>query len=227
MQLKPTTSLFLTMHPRVAELLEVKFDAQKSAEWLRLRGTMLTASDVATVIGLNPYERNSQSLLLKKCFKSKNAFKGNEYTLHGEKYESEARDLYCERAYDMGLSQHKNPKAFDLGLVQHPAIPWLGGSADGITEDGILLEIKCPPKREIKKDVPKHYVPQVQLLMEILDLEMCHFIQYKPAQVFGKEEFVVTEIKRDRGWFEKYLPIMKSFWDQVEQKRLYGLCDII
>lgn len=206
------------MHPRVSELLKLKFDAQKSEEWLRLRGTMLTASDIATVIGDNPYERTSQSLLLKKCFKSKNAFSGNEYTLHGEKYESEARDLYCELTGE---------KAHDLGLVQHQTIPWLGGSPDGITESGILLEIKCPPKREIKAQVPKHYVPQVQLLMEILDLETCDFIQYKPEEVFGKREFQITRITRDRAWFIEKLPILKKFWDDVLYRRENGLCDIV
>jgi hypothetical protein len=205
------------MHPRVSELIKLRYDAQKSEEWLRLRGKMLTASDVATALGDNPYE-SRQSLILKKCFKAKNGFNGNDATRHGEKYENEAREIYCSRTGE---------KAHDLGLVQHQTIDWLGGSADGITENGILLEIKCPMKRAIKDEVPKYYLPQIQILLEVLDMEVCDFIQYKPAEVFEIEEFVVTRVQRDREWFKTKYPILKNFWDEVIYRRSNGLCDII
>jgi len=41
------------MHPNVKALLEIEFAAQKSEEWLALRGNMLTASDAATALGVN------------------------------------------------------------------------------------------------------------------------------------------------------------------------------
>jgi len=54
------------MHPRTRELLDQAYAEQRSDEWLALRGTMLTASDLASAIGDNPYEKPSD-LLLKKC----------------------------------------------------------------------------------------------------------------------------------------------------------------
>ena len=45
------------MNPIVQELISKEYDAQRSEEWLKLRGKMLTASDLATAIGLNPYEK--------------------------------------------------------------------------------------------------------------------------------------------------------------------------
>ena len=39
------------MHPNVKAALEREYAAQKSEEWLALRGKMLTASDAATAIG--------------------------------------------------------------------------------------------------------------------------------------------------------------------------------
>jgi len=39
------------MHPNVKKWIEKEFAAQKSEEWLALRGKMLTASDAATAIG--------------------------------------------------------------------------------------------------------------------------------------------------------------------------------
>ena len=79
--------------------------------------------------------------------------------------------------------------------------------------------------REITPDVPEHYMPQLQLCMEILDLETCDFIQYKPADFNWPkpEEFVVVEVKRDRGWFATNLPIMRAFWDKVLYHREHGI----
>jgi hypothetical protein len=72
-------------------------------------------------------------------------------------------------------------------------------------------------------------MPQIQLLLEILNLEEAVFIQYKPAEIAwpGPEEFVVTEVKRDREWFKEQLPRMKEFWDKVLWHRENGCDDIM
>jgi predicted phage-related endonuclease len=54
------------MHPNVKALIEREYAAQKSEEWLALRGNMLTASDAATAIGKNKYE-TPEGLLLKNA----------------------------------------------------------------------------------------------------------------------------------------------------------------
>lgn len=199
------------MHPRVAELLKQAYAEQRSDEWLALRGTMLTASDLASAIGDNPYEKPSD-LLLKKCGAVK--WGGNAATAHGTLLEPIARDLYDARY---------TRKSHEIGLVQHPEHKWLGGSPDGVTEDGRLIEIKCPLTRKITPAVPKYYLPQIQLLLEVLDLEVCDFIQYRPGP---PEEFEVTEVVRDRMWFARILPIAKAFWDQVLLRRQIGLCEV-
>jgi len=65
-RLKRVTLLMNNMHPNVKAALEREYAAQKSEEWLALRGKMLTASDAATAIGKNKYETPA-GLLLKKC----------------------------------------------------------------------------------------------------------------------------------------------------------------
>ena len=120
---------------------------------------MLTASDAATAIGCNPYE-TPDGLYVKKVGGRK--FSGNAATERGTVLEPIARDIYDERY---------NKKSHEIGLVQHPEHPWLGGSADGITECGRLIEIKCPLTRKIEDKVPKHYIAQLQLNMEILNLD--------------------------------------------------------
>lgn len=177
---------------------------------------MLTASDAATAIGCNPYE-TPEGLFVKKVGGRK--FGGNAATERGTLLEPIARDLYDARY---------NTKSHEIGLVQHSKHPWLGGSPDGITECGKLIEIKCPLTRKIEDKVPKHYVAQIQLLMEILDLDECDFIQYRPAEGEAPEEFMVTNVKRDREWFEMYLPVMKTFWDRVLEGRRSGFtCEVL
>lgn len=181
---------------------------------------MLTASDAATAIGCNPYE-TPEGLYVKKVGGRK--FGGNAATERGTLLEPIARDMYDARY---------NTKSHEIGLVQHSKHPWLGGSPDGVTECGKLIEIKCPLTRKIEDKVPKHYVAQIQLLMEILELEECDFIQYRPGDTSSvpptAEEFVVTNVKRDRAWFEMYLPVMKEFWDRVVLGRKVGfMCEVI
>ena len=205
------------MHPVVKELIAREYDEQRSEEWLRLRGKMLTASDAATAIGVNPYEK-PVDLILKKCGYKK--FNGNMATIHGNKWEDVARDIYCEKY---------NEVAHEIGLYPHPTIDWLGGSPDGVTESGKLIEIKCPLSRKITPEVPVYYMPQLQLLMEILNLEEAVFIQYKPAEIAwpGPEEFVLTEVKRDREWFKEQLPVMDALWKRVIWHRANGCDDIM
>lgn len=181
---------------------------------------MITASDAASAIGESRYE-SEDAFVKKKVLRTKWA--GNAATAHGTLLEPFVRDLY---------DQKFNRKSHEIGLVQHREYPWLGASPDGVTEDGILVEIKCPMSRKIEPNVPKHYLPQVQLQLEITDLEECDFVQYKPAISEGDvvtrpEEFVVVRVRRDREWFARALPVLERVWQRVLKGRAEGLCEIL
>jgi putative phage-type endonuclease len=204
-----------TMHPQIAKLIELDADSpeQRTDGWYKLRRDCLTASAVASALGQNPYE-SANALIKVKC--GQGEFKGNAATEHGNKYEDEARMLY-EELY--------GEKTHELGLLPHPTIDFLAGSPDGVTESGRLIEIKCPLRRDIGEgDVPGHYMPQLQLLMEIMDLEVCDFIQYKPECITwpAPREFTVVTVERERDWFEHNLPIMRDFWTKVLWHREHG-----
>jgi len=202
------------MHPQVAKLISYEYAAQRSEEWLELRKNVLTASDVPSAIGDNPYQKPFE-LMLKKCGKGE-PFTGNMFTEHGNKYEDEARIIYEERYGE---------KVHEIGLYIHPTIKWLGGSPDGITESGKLVEIKCPYRRKITGEVPIHYMGQIQMCMEILDLESCDFIEYRPEEITWPKpaEFSMVHVKRDREWFKEKLPIMEEFWNKVLWHREHGI----
>jgi putative phage-type endonuclease len=168
---------------------------------------MLTASDIATALGINPYESPDDLIYMMCGFRRKQT---TECTDYGTRLEPEARDKYCELTGE---------SVFEIGLVPHPKFPWLGGSPDGITDSGKLIEIKCPPKREITPTVPKYYIPQVQLLMEILDLEECDFVQYRPASEGRPQVLTISKVLRDREWFAESVPVLERFWNRVIERR--------
>ena len=201
---------------RARELLAAEYAEQRSQEWLDLRDEMITASDIASAIGDNRYE-SVDAFIKKKVLKTKWA--GNAATAHGTLLEPMVRDLYDART---------GRKSHEIGLVRHREHHWLGASPDGVTEDGLLIEIKCPLTRKIEPKVPKHYLPQVQLQLEITDLEECDFVQYRPASSEGAEpEFVVVRVVRDRSWFENNLPAMRAAWERILKGRAQGLCEIV
>ncbi len=60
--------------------------------------------------------------------------------------------------------------------------------------------------------------------MEVLDLDICHFVQYRPHQSdFDPMQLEVTIVERDRMWFEENLPLMQKFISDLESfKRDYN-----
>lgn len=196
------------MHENTQRILNTTSVEQRTDEWYAIRNNLLTASDVPAAIGQNKY-KSRNTLLKEKCGLTKK-FYGNKATQHGQKYESVALKLY---------EQNYNDKCHETGLYVHPIHEWLGCSPDGISESGMLIEIKCPLYRNIQHEVPIHYYGQIQTQLECLDVDKCIFIQYKPETEYNDEIIDVIYVDRDREWFEEHLPTMKAFWQDVLHKR--------
>jgi putative phage-type endonuclease len=210
------------MNPVISELSKLPQHAQRSAEWFEQRKDKLTSSDAATALGINPYQKREE-LLLKKCGLDLKPFVGNIATRHGQKYEDEAIEKYCrimgKKNYNFGLLCHKD-------IHNNDDYYWLAGSPDGIAQDyydpnkePILLEVKCPYKRKIKiGEIPKYYLPQVQLNLFICNIQSADFIEYSPPNTIN-----IVRVKRDSSWLEPNLKILESFWKEVEHYREVGI----
>ena len=204
----------------INKLLAIPQYEQRSDEWFKQRENKLTSSDAATVIGINPYQK-SHEVLFKKCGHDLKPFIGNVATRHGQKYEDEAIDKYCELTnrvnYNFGLIAHED-------VYKNKDYYWLAGSPDGIALDRdsefsepILLEVKCPYRRKIVMgEIPKYYVPQVQLNMFICDLKLADFIEYCPTTGVLN----VVRLERDEYWLSENIPILEEFWKDVEYYRI-------
>ena len=197
------------MHPRVFRLLGRPQYVQRSSEWYEVRKLLMTASDAAGALGIPAWkgQRNVREALLAQ--KVSGTFTGNHMTRHGQKYEDDVRDRFSSI---LGVTCH------DVGLLVHEKLEWLGASPDGVTSTGALIEIKCPYKRHpIPGEPPHHYIPQMQVQMEVADLDYCYFIQWMPSWLSstGEEIFTIDVVERDRQWFADNVDELYRFWGDL------------
>lgn len=96
-----------------------------------------------------------------------------------------------------------------VGLVVHPAEPWLGASCDGLVGADGLIEVKCPAK--FRDEPPAYHLAQMQGQLEIAGRAWCDYAQ------FCDGELRVIRVERDRAWWEWALPQLREFWSYVER----------
>lgn len=167
---------------QVKKLAQIPQPVQKSEEWLEKRQGMITASDWAAAIGEQKYpERSRNQLICTKCGE-KPYFppQAKEAMAHGVKYEPVANMIYEGR---------NRVRVNEFGLLPHSKYDFLGASPDGITDDGVMLEIKCPANREIDGIPPHYYWVQVQGQLEICELDRCDFLECKIEEYDDEEEY--------------------------------------
>lgn len=169
----------------------IKQPAQRSPEWYEMRENMLTASNIAPILGECPYG-SARKVLLDKAGINKQVFTGNFSTNWGIKYEPVACKLYELRnkvtVHPFGLLAHYSNFQPQDDFTQ--PITFIGASPDGIRDDGIMLEIKCPTSREITGVPPQNYWVQMQIQMECCNLDLCHFLECKFSEYAEEEDFL-------------------------------------
>jgi putative phage-type endonuclease len=206
---------------KVRNLLKKPQYAQKTPEWFAQRKTRMTASEVANCLTYSevacseymrqfphvPLKLNGKSLnsyqtfedhVMQKC--GNTPFKDNVSTLHGKKLEDVACALYT-RLVDKNVHE--------FGLINHSTLKWLAASPDGITDDGVMLEIKCPNKRKIKdNEVPLMYWIQMQIQMEVCNLDTCDYLECEIEEC-SLDDFLHYDIEH-KGIIGKYTSYNES-----------------
>lgn len=185
---------------------------QGTVDWLKERLGKFTSSTIAPIVkgsgefSLKAYGEianvASERMLDDKVLNDEENFKdwmylqnnGSKCTSYGTNMESLARTLY--------IMQTGN-KVVECGLVDHPSVPFLSGSPDGLVLTGKsknndnlevegIIEIKCPASAEwmtrlrwcqnsddVKKAKEEYYW-QCQNNMNVTGAKWCDFIVYTP-----------------------------------------------
>ena len=176
------------MQDKTDYLLTLDQPEQLSDAWFAIRKKMLTASDIGSILGLNKY--SSANAIIKKKLGVGAVFKGNAMTFHGQRYE----DIAC-KAWENRYSKTVR----EYGLIQHRELEILGASPDGISTDGIMLEIKVPSQRKINGIIPTYYYSQMQAQLQVCDLDRCDFFEcnideYRNEEDYDDDMFIIEDI---------------------------------
>jgi putative phage-type endonuclease len=183
-QLKQLIGDMIEKQQRVTRLLDLPRIEQKSEEWYRVRENLITASDFAQALGHGKF--GNQNDIIKKKVKpvdESGSSRMNPFFKWGNMFEPLACKIYS--------LLHHNIIVHEFGLIQHETRKYFGASPDGITEYGVMLEIKCPYKRKIEVggDVPKQYYYQIQGQLEVCGLSDCDYFECQFNLFKSREEF--------------------------------------
>lgn len=153
---------------QLGSLLTLPQVEQRSSAWYNMRTGMITASDFAQALGSGKFGTVKQFYMKKSGYEEDKFDAAAPALRWGVMFEPVANDVYCKR---------NSVVVHEFGLLRHPSVPFFGASPDGITEMGVMVEIKCPFKRKITGEVPAQYYYQIQGQLDVCNLEECDYLE--------------------------------------------------
>lgn len=162
--------------------------AQGSDEWKKLRENFIGGSELSTVLKRNKNKSVSKLMLEKLGF---DRFQGNAITHWGNVFEELIRQ-YCEEVFCCTIKEtgsipyeHGYLSYSPDGLAVVPTnrlIKQFKQLENGLDKSSptqlVLFEFKCPHSRIPSHEIPEHYLPQVKVGMNIIDImETAVFVQ--------------------------------------------------
>lgn len=176
---------------QLKKLLKIPIIEQKTQEWYDARNNLITASDFAQALGEGKFGTAKQLIEKKVCIDNESKPIKNMFFEWGNLFEPVACSVYA--------AMH-NTKVHEFGLIKHPVYDYFGASPDGITDDGIMLEIKCPFKRKITGDIPKQYYYQIQGQLDVCGLDECDYFECELKKYENYDEYKSTyETDENKG----------------------------
>ena len=175
---------------------------QSSAAWLDWRRGGIGASDAPVVMGLSPWQKEGELLLLKTGQKAERP--ANDAMERGKRLEPLARQAYVAHT---GI-------AVEPMCVQSREHDWMRASLDGLSADGQhVVEIKCPGEKDhslaASGSVPEKYYPQLQHILAVTGLGEIYYWSFR----FGHT--VLLKVDRDDAFIAALLEKEIAFWARV------------
>lgn len=172
----------------------------RSPEWHAWREGKITASNVATLMCLNP---NKSPLMLYTQMIEGKEETVNEAMARGSRLEPHAR-AWAEDYFTC---------SFPEVCMEHDEFPWFTASLDGWNKDGRVvkaIECKAPGEKNHQQArlgvVPSFWYPQCQAVIEIAKINEMAFISY-----FNEMDVEVIIVKRDEKFIAKMMAAVHEF----------------
>lgn len=212
-----------TYKRRLNHLLNIPKIEQRSDEWYATRKELITASDFALALGKGKFGTRSQFYKNKCGYENTSMDTSIPAIQWGIKYEDVAANFYKIRM---------NVELYEFGILKHPSIDYIGASPDGISDMGIMLEIKCPWKRKKTETIPEQYYYQIQGQLEVCDLEECDYLECYIVEYNSYDEMIHDEsihykgliFKNEDGTYQ-YQNINDFTYNNENNVTFYGIKD--
>ena len=191
-------------------LKSLPYIEQRTKEWFELRKNCLTASDLFEGIS-----KNNNILAKKKAgvYIDNTDFSSIPALKWGTMFEDMATRIYSEN--------NNNISVYEFGIINNKNIEHFGASPDGISDLGIMIEIKCPYSRKLKKDyIPVKYYYQIQGQLAVCELKECDYVEcyfetfdnyddyfnyVSNNNLYNKNHGIIAEYYNNKDNFYKYL----------------------
>lgn len=182
----------------------VKTKEMSHEEWLESRNKGIGGSDIATILGLNPY-KSKMELYLEKTEQIENKV-NNSAVYWGNMLES----LVAEEFTNQTGKKVRNRNA----ILQHKNYPYMLANVDRmVVGEKAVLECKTTSAYKLKEwesdEIPAAYILQVQWYLAVLGEE------YKKGYIaclIGGQKYVWKEIDRDDELIGMMIDAAKEFW---------------
>lgn len=173
-----------------------------TAEQLALRTKGIGSSDVASIVGLNPWRSAHDVWLIKRGLVTE---EGNVKTRMGTRVEACVLEEYVAET---------GAELAQFGTVGHPEAEWMLATPDAfVSGSKRLVEVKCVGWRSAfhwgddEDAIPDYYRPQVEWQMLVTGAEECHV-----AAWIGGSDFRIYTVKRNPSLAAALVNACRSFW---------------
>lgn len=191
---------------------------QGSPEWHAFRSGGIGGSEIATVIGVNPYETAYKLWQYKTGLKEAPDISENYAVKRGQTLEPKAREL-------VNAQLNKN---FVPCIFQSDTVNYMKYSSDGYDEEtNELLEIKCLGDKNhtivCETNQPlDYYMPQLQWALMITGATCIYFVSYCPT---FPQPLKIIQVAHDLPMQDMLKIESAKFWQMVETKTPPELTD--
>tara|TARA_B110000259_G_scaffold180229_1_gene220703 strand:+ start:50 stop:1147 length:1098 start_codon:yes stop_codon:yes gene_type:complete len=191
------------------KLIKFPYIEQCTQQWYEIRKTCLTASDLGEALSKN------NNLLAKKkagVYIDNTNFQSIPPLKWGNMFEDMA--IRCYKQINNNIQVHI------FGIIQNKNIEHFGASPDGITDLGIMVEIKCPFSRQIKKDIiPEKYYYQMQGQLAVCNLTECDYVECNFKILDDDKEYY--DFIKEKKYDNKNFGIIAEYYNNSTQKYFY------
>lgn len=178
-----------------------------TAEQIEARGRAVGGSDVATILGLNPYKTPLELYHEKRGELEPEDLESNDLVFAGNNFEDGIAKFYERRTGNKVRNKFKP--------VKNDKYPWLVANIDrdivgvkkGLEIKNVSFHAGYAWGKDGTEEVAEYYIPQPNHYMLVMDYDA-----WDVAAYFGGQDLRIYTLERDREWDEIIIETTHTFW---------------